>query len=218
MLMLLLALSGQRSAALKQYATCQRILATELDVAPTEATTRLYQHILAGQVRARQPAPALELAALANNRPSARSIDLAQIIDRLGQPDCRLLSLVGSDDHSMAELGRQAAASQSHHFRDGICLVENAASPDRGHITRALARALHLTGDGPVALPGAIFAHLRDREMLLFFPTFHSRPPNTGLLEDILKRAPRVKIILAAHEPLNSWAEWIYDVFPADAL
>jgi DNA-binding SARP family transcriptional activator len=217
-LMLLLALSGQRSAALKQYATCQRILASELDVAPAEATTRLYRQILAGEVRARRqpwkPEPASP-PGVDNGRLVAHTADLAQIIDRLGQPDCRLLSLVGSDGSRMAELGRQAATSQLHHFRDGICFVEDATNTGRANTAGALALALHLTVQGPAALPGAIFAHLRDREMLLCFSSFANRPPNIGLLEDILKRAPHVKIMLAAHAPVNSWAEWIYDVFPA---
>lgn len=218
-LMLLLALSGQRSAALKQYATCQRILASELDVAPAEATTRLYQQILAGEIRAHRtmPEPALTAGA-GSGRQFVRAMDLAQVIDRLDQPECRLLSLVGSDDRRMAELGRQAATNQAWHFRDGICFVEGTTDAERANAIGALASALHVTAQEPVALAGAIFAHLRDREMLLFFPTFASRPPSTGLLEDILKRAPHVKILLAAHEPVNSWAEWIYDVFPADAL
>jgi adenylate cyclase len=44
-LMLLLAHSGQRSAALAQYETCCRLLAEELGVEPGEQTTRLYEQI-----------------------------------------------------------------------------------------------------------------------------------------------------------------------------
>ncbi|MBE0696220.1 MAG: tetratricopeptide repeat protein [Anaerolineaceae bacterium] len=45
-LMLLYARSGQRSAALRQYRECVRILEQELGVSPLEETTRLYQEIL----------------------------------------------------------------------------------------------------------------------------------------------------------------------------
>lgn len=44
--MRLLALDGQRSAALAQYETCQRILADELSVEPSANTIALYKHIL----------------------------------------------------------------------------------------------------------------------------------------------------------------------------
>ncbi len=45
-IMRLLALDGQRSAALAQYETCHRILADELGVGPSANTVALYNHIL----------------------------------------------------------------------------------------------------------------------------------------------------------------------------
>ncbi|MFQ6059295.1 MAG: tetratricopeptide repeat protein [Anaerolineae bacterium] len=50
-MMLLLALSGQHSAALVQYETCRRILADELGVEPTEETTALYERIRARELK-----------------------------------------------------------------------------------------------------------------------------------------------------------------------
>jgi len=47
-LMRLLALDGQRSAALAQYNTCQRLLAEELGVEPASETTALYESIRDG--------------------------------------------------------------------------------------------------------------------------------------------------------------------------
>jgi DNA-binding SARP family transcriptional activator/tetratricopeptide (TPR) repeat protein len=59
-LMLLLAWSGQRNAALQQYRMCARALDRELGVAPLEPTTRLYEAIRANRVtlpeRLRAPA------------------------------------------------------------------------------------------------------------------------------------------------------------------
>ena len=48
--MRLLALDGQRSAALAQYETCRRMLDEELGVEPSEATERLYTQIQAGEL------------------------------------------------------------------------------------------------------------------------------------------------------------------------
>lgn len=47
--MLLLAHSGQRNEALKQYTLCCQVLAEELDVPPMETTTRLYERIRSGE-------------------------------------------------------------------------------------------------------------------------------------------------------------------------
>lgn len=46
--MRLLACAGRRSEALVQYHLCRRLLASELDVEPAAATTRLYEQIRDG--------------------------------------------------------------------------------------------------------------------------------------------------------------------------
>jgi DNA-binding SARP family transcriptional activator len=51
-LMRLLARSGKRSAALKQYEICRRITAEEFGVEPSKATKDLYQSIRAGEIDA----------------------------------------------------------------------------------------------------------------------------------------------------------------------
>lgn len=53
-LMRLLALAGQRSAALAQYDTCRQVLAGELGVAPEDETTRLYRSIRDGTLARKQ--------------------------------------------------------------------------------------------------------------------------------------------------------------------
>jgi DNA-binding SARP family transcriptional activator len=60
-LMCLLALDGQRSAALAQYEICRRLLADELGVAPTPETEALYGEIRAGALT---PAPSKDPPAL----------------------------------------------------------------------------------------------------------------------------------------------------------
>jgi DNA-binding SARP family transcriptional activator/predicted ATPase len=57
-LMRTLALRGQRSAALAQYETCRRLLAEELGVEPAVETTRLYEQIRNGKLKACVPSPA----------------------------------------------------------------------------------------------------------------------------------------------------------------
>jgi DNA-binding SARP family transcriptional activator len=52
-LMWLHALSGNRTAALRQYEHCVAVLKEDLDVAPSPCTTALYQRIQAGQVDGR---------------------------------------------------------------------------------------------------------------------------------------------------------------------
>ncbi len=53
----LLAMTGQRSAALKQYRDCVRALADELGVAPLRETTALYDDVRSGRVGASERPP-----------------------------------------------------------------------------------------------------------------------------------------------------------------
>jgi DNA-binding SARP family transcriptional activator len=55
--MRLLVYSGERGAALAQYATCRRVLAAELDVAPSYETQRLYEQIRSGALEIALPPP-----------------------------------------------------------------------------------------------------------------------------------------------------------------
>ena len=55
------ALNGQRSAALAQYESCRKLLAEELGVEPTEETTKLYQQIRDGELKAPTLSPAFQI-------------------------------------------------------------------------------------------------------------------------------------------------------------
>lgn len=57
-LMRLLALSGQRGAALAQYKTCRQLLAEELGVEPEQETKRLYEQIRDGELKRLPNGPA----------------------------------------------------------------------------------------------------------------------------------------------------------------
>ena len=63
-MMLLLAHSGQRGAALKQYETCVRILQDELDIEPSDETRTLFQQIQSGEVKSRPQDPVRKIDAI----------------------------------------------------------------------------------------------------------------------------------------------------------
>jgi DNA-binding SARP family transcriptional activator len=86
--MRLLALNGQRGAALAQYKTCRQALAEELDVEPAQETTRVYERIRDGEVAPlpQSPTPASISAAASpeapqvQQQPSRRAIDSRLIL------------------------------------------------------------------------------------------------------------------------------------------
>jgi DNA-binding SARP family transcriptional activator len=87
-LMHLLYMSGDRTAALRQYERCVAALRQELDVAPDRRTVALYQQIRLDQLEERALLPAAE----PETNPNPPAVSLPEVLGRLQQ-----LQLVMSD-------------------------------------------------------------------------------------------------------------------------
>lgn len=214
-MMLLLALDGQRSAALRQYENCCRVLEEELGVEPVTETTRLYERIVAGEI---VPPPALRPAPLPPTTPRhnlpaqlttfvGRKEEIAEISRRLLHPDYRLVTLVGTGGVGKTRLALQSARQQVAAFGNGVTFVPLAevASPDL--VATAIANALDLTfarGDDP---DEQLYDFLRHREMLLILDGFEHLLAGAGLIMDILRNAPYVTVLVTSRERLNFQAE-----------
>jgi len=106
-----LAQSGQSAAALAHYATCVRVLADELGVAPAPETTALYEQIRAGQWRGPQPSSPVTIIA----NPSHGSVTTPEALTSAAN--------VGSVAHDWAEMptsphlhGRRKEVAQLRHW------------------------------------------------------------------------------------------------------
>jgi predicted ATPase/DNA-binding SARP family transcriptional activator len=209
-LMRLLALDGQRSAALAQYETCRRALTEELGVEPAEETTALYEQIHAGEydVEAgsvhtftlpRSPTPFV-----------GRAAELEALAERLADPDCRLLALVGPGGIGKTRLALRAAEEQRGLFAQGIAFVPlvSVSSPDL--ITPAIADALGFSLQGQEDPQAQLLNRLRDREMLLVLDGMEHLLEGRTLLDGILQRAPGVTLLVTSRERLNLREEWAY--------
>lgn len=148
-LMRLLARTGDRAAALAQFEECQRLLETEIGVAPAPATMALYGQIKDDSVTWWQgdkvtddhPAvlssPSLDVRSFPHNLPAAttsfhgRSQELSQIQETLQQPDCRLFTVMGLGGIGKTRLAlvaaRQMVEAGSSLFPDGVYWVPLAA-------------------------------------------------------------------------------------------
>jgi len=203
----LLARLGRYSAALKQYEICRRVLREELDVAPTAATTALYEKIRrwqhSGQQDNRLP-----------RQPTSflgREEELSRLAAYLADPDERLITILGLGGVGKTRLALEAAHRSRRAFLDGVTFLPLASLSSPAHLPRALADALALAPHPPESLPASILAHLRTQERLIILDNFEhllAAPRDEGavafdLLVAILEEAPQVKILATSRTALQ---------------
>jgi predicted ATPase/DNA-binding SARP family transcriptional activator/predicted negative regulator of RcsB-dependent stress response len=245
-LMRIYAWSGNRSAAIRQYQACRRTLDIELGLPPAEATRELYEAIQAGQA---PPPPHITGT---NERPAnvpqfipaqptpfvGRQEELAQIETLiLGEPACRLLTLVGPGGMGKTRLAVQAAMQMVKEaagvFPDGVYFVSLAPTNSSDALISAIAESLNLSFYGSSTPQEQLLKYLSRKRMLLVLDnlehllTVADFSPQADieeaieLLTAIINRAPQVKLLVTSRERLNLQEEWALDVpgmaFPSSA-
>lgn len=248
-LMQLLVWSGQRSAALAQYETCRRLLRENLKIEPEPETRQLYESILRGDlILAHTSLPSgetISTRSAAHNLPASltrfvgREADLAEILDRLLDADCRLMTIVGPGGVGKTRLALQVVyklfASQPPEvmpFMDGIYLVPLAAVEQYelhrsltavtnfNPIAAAIADALQLSLRDPEAPTSRIQNYLREKEILLVMDNFEHLAAAASYLTSLLAAAPRLKVLVTSRSRLNVRGEQVYLLeglpFPTD--
>ncbi len=238
-LMELYARTGQRSAAVRQYETCARLLMDELGVQPEKETQALYERIRRGELK---PAPAqreemAEAVAVAEPPgalhrlpapvPAAagpgtlfvgREKELAEIGRLLADPDCRLLTLLGPGGIGKTRLALQTSRELAGKFNEGTCFVPLAPVASADLVAAAVANVFHLKfrihrADEPEQTQmEQLLDFLREKDVLLVLDNFEHLIPAAELVSQILAAAPRVKVLATSRERLNLPEEWALTV------
>lgn len=218
-LMILLARSGQRSAALAQYDLCRRALLDQLSIEPLPETTALYTRIRA----AAAPPP--------HNLPPqptpfvGRTTELAEIARFFNNPHVQLLTLVGPGGIGKTRLALQAAArfidpnrSIEQPFPDGVFIVPLAGlEASELHASQlaliaAIADALRFSFQGPIPQQAQLLSQLHDKKLLLVLDNFEYLVSEADQLADILRFVPGLRLLVTSRVRLNLQEEWLIEV------
>jgi hypothetical protein len=211
-LMTVLASTGQRSAALVQYETCRRLLANDLGVAPLAATRALRDRLQHRVVAPRHNLP------ISTSPMIGRESELTTLMERLRDPACRLISIVGPGGGGKSRLALEAAhryaapmhAAAGHPFPGGVFIADHAAVPglEVRHTPPAIAQVLGPPGVGSGASPAQVATELQGQAWLLVLDNVSRSHTVRDTVEIVLRQAPGVKVLLTAPEPLRLPGEW----------
>jgi len=230
-LMALYAHSGQRSAALRQYVECERALKQELNVAPAEETTRLWEQIrhgtlgtetgFLGETRFLADWVVAE-AGPRHNLPAqvtsfvGRERELMELGRLLADPDVRLVTVVGPGGMGKTRLALQAAraALDQTAFAEAW-LVDLAPAVDGAVVPRAVAAALGVQEQPDRPLPETIAGALQTRKLLLVVDNCeHVLEGTAPLVALLLSRCPELTVLATSREPLRVPGEQLYEAPP----
>ena len=230
-LMMLLARSSQRAAALAQYETCRRILDEELAVAPDAETLAMVEAIRAGDFDKGNRAPAQPV----NQPPShpltlspsrlvtyglpipptpliGRERELAELNELIGNPRCKLITIGGPGGIGKTRLALAAATEQSEKFRHGAVFVPLAGVSTAHFLPQAILTALKAPLQGQQAPAEQVCAILHNQECLLVLDNYEHLLPDVALLLDLLQYAPGATLLVTSRERLALQAEHLIEL------
>jgi predicted ATPase/DNA-binding SARP family transcriptional activator len=205
-LMRLLALTGQRSAALQQYASCRRVLAAEFGVEPEAATVELYEQIKHddGLIPKQMSSAPTNLAA--HTPPTlfiGRVRELGQLADWLEDRHCRLLTLVGPGGVGKTRLAMEVAGQMRASFPDGVWFVNLAPLRDPDLLVSAIAQTLGVQEVAGRSLEDSLKHALRQMQILLVLDNFEQIVEAAPLVAELLAAASGLAVLATSRAPLR---------------
>ncbi|MDF1512345.1 MAG: BTAD domain-containing putative transcriptional regulator [Anaerolineae bacterium] len=217
--------NGQRGMALAQYESCRQILVRELAIEPEPETIDLYEQIHAREYEntgiiptPEDDTPRKEDQPLPNNLPSTlttfveRTAIANEILARLSEPASRLVTLFGPGGSGKTRLALETARVvlskvDPYGFTDGLYYIPLAAVASIDEMVSTIAQTLDFTFLGEDKPYDQLLDNLREKNLLLILDNFEHLVNHTRIVIDILRAAPRVKILVTSRVKLNLPAE-----------
>ena len=210
--------TGNRAAALKQYAECERVLRSELNVAPSHETITLYERIRAEETG--RPSHAAMLGNLPIPLTSfvGREREQRELKELLGIT--RLLTLTGAGGCGKTRLAIRVATelAAEDRFKYGMWWVDLAALSDPALVTQSVAMVFNLSESPGMPLIAVLTNYLRAKELLLVVDNCeHLLGACAQLVSALLSACPKLQILTTSREALNISGETVWRV-PSLAL
>lgn len=208
--MLALYRSGRQADALEAFNDARETLLSELGLDPSPGLSNLQTSILR-----HDPALDVEPIELRMRRhlPGAstpfigRQTEVAEIVQRFRER-ARLVTLVGPGGTGKTRLALEVAHDLARNYDDGVYFVDLAPIKNARLLEQAIASA--------VAAPDelALMEYLAPRRSLLVLDNFEHLDAAGPVVGDVLRRAPRVAVVVTSRTALRIYGEHVFTVPP----
>ena len=222
-LITLLAQSGQRGAALMQCEACHQLLWEELDVEPAAETKALCEAIrrdefdtyaaglpglaVTQQVRVRHNLPSQSTPFI------GRTAELAMLDQMIGDPDARLVTILGAGGMGKTRLALAAAEAHLNHYADGVYFVSLVPLQDSDAIAPAIAQAINFSFYEGGTAQEQLQNYLRRKQLLLVLDNCEHLLDGVGIVTDyLLHQAPGVNVLATSRAKLRLQGEYLFHI------
>jgi predicted ATPase/DNA-binding XRE family transcriptional regulator len=141
-----------------------------------------------------------------------RESELAALSQLLGEPRCRLLTVIGPGGVGKTRLAIEAAWRSEARFADGVFFVALASISTPRFIVPAIADGLGLTVLSSVDPVAQLLNYLRDRSLLLLLDSAEHLSAGLGFISELLQSAPKVKLLATSRQRLGLYGEWAFEL------
>jgi predicted ATPase/DNA-binding SARP family transcriptional activator len=216
----LYALTGQHSAAIRQYQKYVQVLDDELGIPPGDEITALYEAILSKQIKGDSPFEEVKPPMASHKKTSRHNLPIlpTQFIGRdreiekirtllFNDPKHRLLTLIGPGGIGKTRLAIKAAESFYDRFEDGVFYVDFASLNDPNLVPSALAQVLGLRENVNSSIEEALTKFLASREILLLLDNFEHVNNAAPFVSSLLAASMKIQIIITSREALHVYGE-----------
>ncbi len=141
-----------------------------------------------------------------------RTEELKELKRLLGDPDCRLVTMVGQGGSGKTSLAVEAARERVGDFADGTYFVPLQPVDSIEFLVPAIANSIGFSLRGQEEPKVQLLNHLSEKHELLVLDNFEQLVAAADLLNEMLSAAPELKIIVTTREALKLSEEWVFPV------
>jgi predicted ATPase/class 3 adenylate cyclase/tetratricopeptide (TPR) repeat protein len=143
-----------------------------------------------------------------------RESEIVAVSSLLRRGDVRIVTLSGPGGTGKTRLALQVAADLLHHFADGVWFVDLAPISDAINVGAAIADAIGIKETIEQPVTDRLKGYLRQKQALLLLDNFEQVIAAAPLLDELLKAAPHLKLLITSRIVLHLYGEQEYPVPP----